>query len=231
MVKLKALKDAETMKSKAEKIKNRILVETHQRDEITEFLDFIAFGYANKEGLSKRIIAAHKRNVERDLAIISLALESGLRAFELVELNVEDINLENNSIILVGKGSTEDVAYFTDAAKENIVAYLAIRKERYKIEDNFKPLFVSCGTGPKAKPDRLSKRALQNLVEKYATTFGKPYLTVHKLRHTFATRFHKKNNDVVKLQAAMRHRSVDTSMIYTHVTNEELKEAVNKIND
>lgn len=52
-----------------------------------------------------------------------------------------------------------------------------------------------------------------------------------KLRHTFATRFHKKNNDVVKLQAAMRHRSVETSMIYTHVTNEELKEAVNRIND
>jgi integrase len=77
----------------------------------------------------------------------------------------------------------------------------------------------------------MTKRAIQAMVEKYAKAFEKPSLTVHKLRHTFATRFHQTNNDVVKLKRQLRHRSIQTTMIYTHVSDPDLKDAVVRTND
>jgi len=68
------------------------------------------------------------------------------------------------------------------------------------------------------------------MIEKYTIAFGKPSLSVHKLRHSFATRYHAEINDVPKLRRQLGHSSIETTMIYTHIKNEDLKTAINKFN-
>jgi site-specific recombinase XerD len=84
--------------------------------------------------------------------------------------------------------------------------------------------------GPKGTTRRLSARAIEKMIEKYAKAFGKPSLSVHKLRHSFATMYHAEINDVPKLRRQLGHSSIETTMIYTHIKNEDLKTAINKFN-
>ncbi|KEQ22524.1 hypothetical protein ET33_22820 [Paenibacillus tyrfis] len=69
---------------------------------------------------------------------------------------------------------------------------------------------------------------LNQITDGYALSFGKPSMTVHA-RHSFATRYHQENNDVPKLKIQLGHNSVQTTMIYTHLTNAEMKEALNRM--
>lgn len=107
--------------------------------------------------------------------------------------------------------------------------YLAIRIRRYIIDKNSKSLFVADTMGPKGKSRRLTPRSMEKMVEKYAVAFGKPALSVHKLRHSFTTRYQLENNDIPKLRRQLGHSSVQTTMIYTHLTNDEMQKAVNKM--
>ncbi|MFF0828071.1 tyrosine-type recombinase/integrase [Brevibacillus sp. NPDC003359] len=78
---------------------------------------------------------------------------------------------------------------------------------------------------------RIHPFLLGNFLQIHATAFGKPNLTVHKLRHSFGTRFHIENGaDPVLIQRAMRHKNIETTMIYTHVDNKKLKKAFRKAN-
>ncbi|MGW8958168.1 tyrosine-type recombinase/integrase [Paenibacillus sp. NPDC055715] len=80
-----------------------------------------------------------------------------------------------------------------------------------------------------SKNRRLTQSSIEKLVEKYATAFGKPALTVHSLRHSFATRYHIENNDVPKLKNQLGHSSIRTTMIYTHLTDNQMRNAVNNM--
>ena len=91
-----------------------------------------------------------------------------------------------------------------------------------------KALFIASSMGPKGTTRRLTERSIEKIVEKYAVAYGKPSLSVHKLRHSFATRYHLENNDVPKLRRQLGHSSIQTTMIYTHLTNDEMRSAVNK---
>lgn len=77
----------------------------------------------------------------------------------------------------------------------------------------------------------MTKRNLQYIVERYAKTFDKSSLTVHKLRHSFASAFYQKNNNIIMLKEQLRHESTQTTEIYTHVNNQALREAVVRTND
>ncbi|CEH29103.1 hypothetical protein AM501_04370 [Aneurinibacillus migulanus] len=232
MAKVKLLKIDESESFRANQIHEKILHVNEQHNEVQEFLEFIRTGYPTLYPDNKKIQNFHQKNRERDIAILSLFLDSGLRAFELVGLNVDDVQFKGNFVFLhKGKGNKKDTVIFGDMAYVALKDYVAIREKRYGLEKDFPPLFVSSGTGPKGKPQRMTKRAIQAMVEKYAKAFEKPSLTVHKLRHTFATRFHQTNNDVVKLKRQLRHRSIQTTMIYTHVSDPDLKDAVVRTND
>ncbi|WP_025722161.1 tyrosine-type recombinase/integrase [Paenibacillus polymyxa] len=103
---------------------------------------------------------------------------------------------------------------FTTAKRKDIdLATLEILTIR-EIEN-----FLSC----------LNQRSIEKLIEKYATAFEKPALTVHSLRHSFATRYHLENNDVPRLKNQLGHSSIQTTMIYTHLTDEEMRKAVNNM--
>lgn len=217
------------IKEEQDTIANRIGGKILRGDDFDQFRQFIAsdYGILNKNNL--KAFNFHTLNRERDTCIISLILGSGLRLSELVGSDINDINLQRNNIRVIRKGNKEQYVYFSESAMLDLVEYLAIRESRYRIDKNTKALFIATTMGPKGKTRRLSARAIQQTVEKYATAFGKPTLTVHTLRHSFATRYHLENNDVPKLRNQLGHSSIQTTMIYTHLTTDEMHIAVNKM--
>lgn len=212
----------ESMETIANKMEGKIL----HGDEYETFRLFVADGYGQLHKDNKKLYNFHQFNRERDTAIISLILGSGLRLSEVVNLDIDDIDFNKCCVRVMRKGQKEQFVYFSKQALEDLKDYLAIRIERYRVEKNNKALFVSSPMGPKGTSRRLSARAIEKLVEKYATAFGKPSLSVHKLRHSFATRYHAQINDVPKLRRQLGHESIQTTMIYTHIRNDDLKKAV-----
>ncbi|MFN7249871.1 MAG: tyrosine recombinase XerS [Anaerobacillus sp.] len=217
------------IKEDQETLANRMEGKILRGDEYDDFRQFVAhdYGLANQD--NKKLSNFHIKNRERDTAIISLILGSGLRLSELVGLDIEDIDFQKNTVRVIRKGNKEQYVYISDQAMLDIKEYLAVRNERYKITKAMKSLFVSSPMGPKGTTRRLTPRAIEKLVEKYATAFGKSSLSVHKLRHSFATRYHSAINDVPKLRRQLGHSSIQTTMIYTHIKNDELGAAVKKM--
>ncbi len=121
-----------------------------------------------------------------------------------------------------------DSVPFSDIAKQDLMEYLSIRNAKYKVDDKVKPVFLSSPTGPNGSVGRITVRSVQTFVEKYAKAFGKGGLTVHKLRHSFATNHYMENNNLAQLQQQLGHSDINTTMLYTHLTSDAMKEAVNR---
>ena len=158
----------------------------------------------------------------RDLAIVFTFLTTGMRLSELVSVDLKDIKDDHFSI--VGKGNKERTIYLSKNCIDLIDNYIMIRK-KYLKEIKVDALFIS------TRKNRISNRAVQSTVEKYLKKAGfdtRVYST-HKLRHTAATLMYKYGNvDIRALKDVLGHESVSTTQIYTHLDDEDLKNAVNK---
>lgn len=160
---------------------------------------------------------------ERDFLIITLFLNCGLRLSELVALNVEDIL--NNPVKITGKGNKERQIYLNQFGLKALDAYLKVRNE---IKSTSPALFLS------RNQNRISKRRVQKIVEENLKKNNLDGFSVHKLRHTAATlMFQYGDVDVRTLQEILGHESLSTTQIYTHVSNSQVKEALesNPINN
>ncbi|WP_258296922.1 tyrosine recombinase XerS [Paenibacillus peoriae] len=221
--------DLNAVKESQETIANRIEGKILREEDFESFRLFVAhdFGEINKE--NKRIFNFHQFNRERDTAIVSLILGSGLRLSEVAGINIEDLDMNKALVRVIRKGNKEQYVYFSKQALLDLENYLQIRESRYKPEKTESFLFIAAPIGRKGKSRRLTQRSIEKLIEKYAIAFGKPALTVHSLRHSFATRYHLENNDVPRLKNQLGHSSIQTTMIYTHLTDEEMKNAVNNM--
>lgn len=211
-------------KDVAKKIRASILI----GKEFREFRDFVYEGYGaipKLHALSKR---KHTENRERDLAIISLILATGLRIAEVASINLDDLTMKDRIVRVVRKGNKEKLIDFSLRAAEDLERYIAIRDSRYQPNKSQKALFL---TNQQKPGQTMTKRAMQDLIEKYAKAFGKSLLTAHKLRHSFATRYYAKYGDLAKLQELMGHSDIKTTMIYTHVLNDELKATIDEIDE
>ncbi|MEW9672512.1 tyrosine-type recombinase/integrase [Ammoniphilus sp. 3BR4] len=124
-----------------------------------DFIQFVAEGYpkiyeeqltgdTKKDRGARRMIQFHRMNKERDVAILSLFLGSGLRISELVNLDVDDVNKFNRTLNVLRKGNKEDIVDF-DGALINLEEYLEVRSEQYELSSNVKPLFVPSKVGRK----------------------------------------------------------------------------------
>lgn len=159
----------------------------------------------------------------RDYCIMVLFLNCGLRLSELVSINISKIR--EDTLTIVGKGNKERTIYLNDMCLKAINDYLPIRNKKVaeiKPEDK-DALFIS------RKLSRINQRTIEMMVKKYALKAGLDYnkLTPHKLRHTAATLMYKYGNvDIRSLQQILGHESVSTTQIYTHVDDENLREAV-----
>jgi len=158
-------------------------------------------------------------NKERDFCMITLFLNCGMRLSELVGIDINDIN--EDTLIVTGKGDKERTIYLNDACLGTISDYLSVRP----YTENEPALFLS------SRKKRISPKTVQYTVKKYialANLDPHKYST-HKLRHTAATLMYNIGNvDIRALQEILGHESVATTEIYTHVNNARLKDAVNK---
>ena len=163
------------------------------------------------------------RNIDRDYAIITLFLNCGMRLSELVGINITDIDFSENKMTVIGKGNKERTIYLNKACVNAINAYLRVRPHDVaKLEDK-DALFLS------ERHERIANRTVQYVVKeelKKAGIDSKKY-SVHKLRHTAATLMYQYGDvDIRALQELLGHESISTTEIYTHVANEQVRQAV-----
>ncbi|WP_028593708.1 tyrosine recombinase XerS [Paenibacillus assamensis] len=213
-------------KDTAAKLKGKLLEE----EELGEFIDYVREGYAADVATNKQALYSHELNAIRDAAIVSLILNSGLRVSEVVNLNVEDIDLNNKLLYVFRKGNNDETfktpVYFRERAKMDLEQYFMLRSTRYHAPKQEKGYFLAIKNGEKVGK-RMSKRAMQQMILKYAKLFGKPALTIHKLRHSFATDYYLQN-DIYKTKEQLGHASTETTEIYAHLTDKTMSEAIDK---
>lgn len=158
---------------------------------------------------------------ERDYAIITLFLNCGIRLSELVGLNITDLMLDECQMRVLGKGNKERMVFLNGACMRAVEQYLGVRNEM-AIDDDEKALFLS------KRHTRISKRRVQQIVENALSAAGLGGLgySTHKLRHTAATLMYQYGNvDALTLKEVLGHASTSTTEIYTHLTNENIRQA------
>lgn len=164
-----------------------------------------------------------KKDGLRDRAILETLFSTGLRVSELASLNCDTINLDRREFSIIGKGGKERIVFLSNTAVDWLQRYLAERK------DDFKPLFIRF----QGKVDprefgasmRLTPRSIERVVEKYVKKVGLSVkATPHTLRHSFATDLLINGADIRSVQEMLGHSSIQTTQIYTHVTNAHLKD-------
>ena len=169
------------------------------------------------------------RNYKRDFAITTLFLNCGMRLSELVGINIRDIDFDENKMTVIGKGNKERVIYLNKSCINAINDYLASRPAPSLIKrdskNSDKALFLS------EQKKRISNRTVQLIITKELEAAGldTKKLSVHKLRHTAATLMYQYGNvDIRALQELLGHESIATTEIYTHVSNEQVRDAIER---
>ena len=171
----------------------------------------------------------NNRNYKRDFAITALFLNCGLRLSELVGININDIDFDENKMTVIGKGNKERVIYLNKSCINAIKDYLSSRPSPSLIKrdskSSDKALFLS------EQKRRISNRTVQLIITKELKLagLGSKNLSVHKLRHTAATLMYQYGNvDIRALQELLGHQSISTTEIYTHVSNEQVRDAIER---
>lgn len=180
---------------------------------------------------SKKLLDAadnqDNRNYKRDYAITTLFLNCGMRLSELVGININDINFDECKMTVIGKGNKERTIYLNKSCMVAINDYLSSRPLQSLIKkdskNSDKALFLS------EQKQRISNRTVQAIINKELKLAGldAKNLSVHKLRHTAATLMYQYGEvDIRALQELLGHQSISTTEIYTHVSNEQVRNAV-----
>ena len=171
--------------------------------------------YLTLEQSAKLLSSVSGTNEKRDYAILMIFLNCGIRRSELVGLNVSDVY--EDRLRVVGKGNKERFVYFGTPCRKAIDAYMELRKNMV-LTDN-RALFGS------RNGNRISVTAVHRLVEKALLQAGldATQYSAHKLRHTAATMMLSGGVDVKTVQEVLGHENLNTTQIYTHIENTELK--------
>ena len=163
-------------------------------------------------------------NKERDYCILVLFLNCGLRLAELCSLNLSSIS-SDNTLTVLGKGNKERMVYLNDACLDAINAYLSVRpNDGIPITDK-NALFIS------RNHRRISPKTVQHIVKTYLdkSGLGDQGFSTHKLRHTAATLMYQHGDvDIRVLKEILGHANLGTTQIYTHVSNKQIKHAVDQ---
>lgn len=161
----------------------------------------------------------------RNYCMVTLFLNCGMRLSELVGINLNDLDRFLRSVRILGKGNKERILYFNDACRAALEEYIPMREQQKVATENENALFLS------RLGKRIDNRSVQLIVEKYLELagLGNRGLSVHKLRHTAATLMYSKGGvDVRVLKEILGHEQLNTTQIYTHVSNSEVEAAMAK---
>ena len=168
---------------------------------------------------------ANSKNTVRDYCIITLFLNCGMRLSELAGIRLGDIDSELRSVRITGKGSKQRIVYFNQACQTALADYLKLRLNEELLKLDTKHLFLS-GRG---RNSPISVKTIEWMVTKYLALAGlenRGY-SVHKLRHTAATLMYQSGNvDVRTIKDILGHEQLNTTQIYTHVSNKNMEDAM-----
>lgn len=156
---------------------------------------------------------------QRDQAILELFYATGIRVSELINLKIDDINMENQMVKCLGKGSKERIIPFGSKAHQSLSLYLKEVRLRLAKDPKENALFLN------NRGERLSRQGIFFLVKKYARKAGiEKKVTPHTLRHTLATHLLENGADLRSVQEMLGHSDISTTQIYTHVSRKWIKE-------
>lgn len=163
----------------------------------------------------------------RDRAIIELLFSSGLRISELINLNRDHINTKRREFMVRGKGQKDRPVFIGKSAAEHVMTYLEART------DSLPPLFISYSRNAVETNSgdyrRLTARSVQRMLSKYARLAGiTKHVSPHTLRHSYATDLLMNGADLRSVQSMLGHSNISTTQVYTHVTDEHLREVYEK---
>ncbi|MBR1659961.1 MAG: tyrosine recombinase XerC [Oscillospiraceae bacterium] len=197
-------------------VKAKLLAENPVQDLDSPKLPKTLPRYLSLEESRKLLEAVEGANRERDYCILCIFLNCGLRISEIVGLNLNDIRADNLRVF--GKGNKERVVFLNDATAAAINDYLLVRKG---VRADTNALFLS------NRKARVSRETVHALVKKHLARAGldADKYSAHKLRHTAATLMLQNGVDVRTLQELLGHEHLNTTQIYTHVDNSELRVA------
>ncbi len=156
----------------------------------------------------------------RDRLILELLYATGVRVSELVEIKEEDIDFNNQSILVFGKGRKERIVYYNDIVRDLLKKYQNVYMELNKKRSSY--LFLN------HQGDKLTTAGISYIINQIIKkiSFNK-HVTPHMLRHSFATHLLNNGCDLLTVQELLGHSSVSTTGIYTHVTLDEVKKVYN----
>ena len=159
----------------------------------------------------------------RDYAIVTLFLNCGMRLSELVGINLTDLDGSLRSLRVIGKGNKERIVYLNDACRRALADYISERQRTDTVEVHTTALFLS------SRHKRISNKTVQWMIYKYLDMagLGGRGFSVHKLRHTAATLMYRSGAvDVRVLKDILGHAQLNTTQIYTHVSDESMEKAI-----
>ena len=155
---------------------------------------------------------------QRDATLVALILNTGLRVSEVLGLDLADVNVAEKHLTVTAKGGSIDKVFLNARSRRRLGAYI---KRRKRVLAECPALFLS------NRQRRLSVRQAQALVEAWLDRAGiAKKVTIHGLRHTFATHLLERTGNLRTVQEALRHRNIATTVRYTHQPSEALTEAL-----
>ena len=217
MQKIQVKKVSETFNERAKHITEKIFI----NDQDIDFLAYVKDEY--EHSLSDTQKNYFKRDKERDYAILSLFLGSGIRVNELSNLRIKDIDFSSKEISVIRKGNKKDTVSVTPSSLHDLKEYLSIRHARYAGKgDENEFVFIKLYKGESLP---LTNRAVENIVYKYTKSFDKR-MSPHKLRHTYATNLAEQTGgDIPLIMSQLGHTSSDTSLLYINTSREKARKA------
>ena len=157
----------------------------------------------------------------KDALILEIFYSTGIRISELIKIKIVDININDNSINILGKGNKRRVVIFGNYAKKRLENYL-----NYEDQKNNIFLFPNLR---KSKNKYISERTIFNIVKKYASRVTQnEKISPHSLRHTFATHLLNNGADLMSVKELLGHKDLSSTQIYAHVNIEQMKKAFKK---
>ena len=160
---------------------------------------------------------------QRERVILEILYGCGVRISELVNIKIKDIDFNEKSILIFGKGSKERIVYFGDYAHSIIKLYMD--DARYDLLENIKSDYLIVGKNSEKLTTRRIQQIIDDIIKKSSIKMN---ITPHMFRHTFATHLLDNGCDLLVVQELLGHESLSSTEIYTHVSNEHLRDVFMK---
>ncbi len=193
-----------------------------EKEEVEKLLDVAE----NGSGLTEQQKRFQKVTKNRDIAILTLFLGTGIRVSELVGIDIDDVDFSINGFVVTRKGGNQTILYFPETVAENLQTYLRERREIEAAPGDENALFLSL------QKRRITQRAVEKLVKKYAAIAAplKKKISPHKLRSTFGTSLYQETGDIYLVADVLGHADVNTTRKhYAAMTDQRKREAAKRV--